>query len=289
MERMAHKVFILFLVLTACISVLAIGVKGFTFYLTPVHLRPFLPEYERMKTSGVYSHGLGVIGASMITLGVITYSTRKRTRALWKFGRLSVWLEFHIFLCLLGPILVIFHTTFKSGGVAAISLWAMISVWASGMVGRFLYAQIPHNMQGAELSKEQIQQEVDRHGRLLAGSPIGQQILRSIDSGFAGVKSPERLAEVLPAMLRLRALRKQINRTLGTITVRSAISLKQAGEIRREALARTALMQQSIILGQVGKLFYYWHAIHLPFTVIMFITLAAHVVVAVLLGYTWIF
>lgn len=286
---MAHKVFILFLVLTACISVLVIGVKGFTFYMTPVHLRPFLPEYERMKTSGVYSHGLGVIGGTMITLGVITYSTRKRVRSLWKLGRLSVWLEFHIFLCLLGPILVIFHTTFKSGGVAAISLWAMISVWASGMIGRFLYAQIPHNLQGTELSREQIQQELDRHGELLAGSPIGQQILRSIDAGFAGVKPPQRLAEVIPAVLRLHALRKQINRTLGTITVRSSIRPEQAKEIRREALARTALMQQSIILTQVGRLFYYWHAIHLPFTIIMFITLAAHVVVAVLMGYTWMF
>jgi hypothetical protein len=39
----------------------------------------------------------------------------------------------------------------------------------------------------------------------------------------------------------------------------------------------------------VERGFYYWHAIHFPFSIIMFLTLAAHVTVAILLGYTWIF
>jgi hypothetical protein len=242
-----------------------------------------------MKTSGVYSHGLGILGGSMITLGVITYSSRKRIRSLWKVGRLSIWLEFHIFLCLLGPILVIFHTTFKAGGIAAISLWAMISVWASGMVGRFLYAQIPRNLQGAELTGDQIQAELEAHRMKLAGSPLGQQVLQNIDRSFSGFTSPQRLSEILPAMARLRSLRTQIRHSLDAVTQRAAIGAAQANEIRKAALARTRLMQQSIILGQVGRLFYYWHAIHLPFTIIMFITLAAHVVVAVLMGYTWLF
>jgi len=44
-----------------------------------------------------------------------------------------------------------------------------------------------------------------------------------------------------------------------------------------------------VLLTQMERLFFYWHAVHLPFTVIMFITLAAHVIVTVLLGYRWIF
>jgi hypothetical protein len=286
---MAHKVFIAFLVLIALAAVVVIGVKGLTFYLTPVHLRPFLPDYEQMKTSGTYSHGLGIIGGTMIVVGVALYSSRKRLRRLWKFGRLSVWLEIHIFLCLLGPILVIFHSTFKAGGIAAISLWAMISVWASGMIGRFLYAQIPRNLQGAELTTEQIQQELERHGRMLAGSPLGNRMLQEIDRDFAGMHPPQKLSEVVPAIVRLRALRKRIVQSLDAITHQAVIAAAQAKEIRRAALERTGLMQQSIILAQVGRLFYYWHAVHLPFTIIMFITLAAHIVVAVLMGYTWLF
>ena len=90
---------------------------------------------------------MSVIGAAMIGIGVATYSSMKRFRKFWKPGRLSLWLGLHIFLCLLGPILVIFHTTFKARGMAAVSLWTMSSVWAGGMVGRFLSVQIPGNLQ----------------------------------------------------------------------------------------------------------------------------------------------
>jgi hypothetical protein len=142
---LAHKVFVAFLFITSISAVLVIGVRGFHYYATPIPQRPFLADYETMKPSGTYSHGLGIIGSTMIIVGVTMYSTRKRVRALWNLGKLSRWLEVHIFLCLLGPILVLFHTTFKAGGIAAVSLWCMLSVAASGVVGRFLYVQIPRN------------------------------------------------------------------------------------------------------------------------------------------------
>ena len=130
--------------------------------LTPLAERPFREDYGTMKPSGNYSHGLGIVGSLMIIIGVTTYSTRKRVRRLWNIGRLSLWLEFHIFLCLLGPILVVYHTTFKAGGIASITLWTMLSVVASGVIGRFLYVQIPRNMKGAELTEQEIAGELDR-------------------------------------------------------------------------------------------------------------------------------
>lgn len=286
---MAHKVFVFFLVFVGCTATIAIGIMGYGYYTTPIHERPFRQDYEFMKTSGNYSHGLGIVGAAMITIGVATYSSRKRIRSLWSMGKLSVWLEFHIFLCLLGPILVIFHTTFKAGGIAAISLWAMTSVWLSGMVGRFLYAQIPRSVEGAELSLSQIQGELDRLSTNLAGSPLGQQLLKHIDERFAALHGPQSLFESFSAFIRLTHIRREVLRYVGEMTVKNALSSEQALGLRKSAKARAVLLQKSLILTQVGKLFHYWHAIHLPFTIIMFITLAAHVVVAVLLGYTWIF
>jgi len=286
---MAHKVFVLFLVFVGCTATIAIGIMGYGFYTTPVQERPFRHDYEIMKTSGNYSHGLGIVGAAMITLGVATYSSRKRIRSLWSLGKLSMWLEFHIFLCLLGPILVIFHTTFKAGGIAAISLWAMISVWLSGMVGRFLYAQIPRSVEGAELSLSQIQGELDSLSSELSGSPLGQQLLKHIDGRFAALPRPQSLLESFTAFVRLTQIRREVQRYVGDMTAKNALSPEQTLGLRKSARARAALLQKTLILTQVGKLFHYWHAIHLPFTIIMFITLAAHVVVAVLLGYTWIF
>lgn len=48
--------------------------------------------------------------------------------------------------------MVLFHTAFKFGGIVAISFWSMVAVVASGVIGRFIYNQIPRSIQGQELT-----------------------------------------------------------------------------------------------------------------------------------------
>jgi len=286
---MAHKIFVLFLLLVSTTAVVAVGLNGLGFYVTPLHERPLREDYETMKASGNYSHGLGIIGASLIVVGVSTYSTRKRMRALWSLGKISRWLEFHITLCLLGPILIVFHTTFKAGGVAAISLWTMLSVAASGIIGRFLYVQIPRNIQGTELTTAQISGELERLGNILASTNLGMQLVKSIDGEFEALQKPETLWQALTSFMGLYLLRRRVRRQLHRVISASRVSRTEARQLNRIAATRATLIQKTVVLNQVEKLFYYWHAVHLPFTVIMFLTLAAHVVVTVLLGYRWIF
>lgn len=286
---MAHKFFILFLVAIGLLAFVAVGVHGLDYYTTPQRERAFRTDYDAMKPSGTFSHGLGIIGGSMITLGVALYSSRKRIRALWNLGKLSSWLEFHIFLCLVGPILVIYHTTFKAGGIAAISLWTMLSVAASGVVGRFLYVLIPRNIKGGELTAQQINEEFDRLESILRQSELGTKLLRDIDSHFASVKRPETLRETLAAYFRLTRSKRKVRRAVRKLVAESNLPPATAKSLYKAASSRASLIQRSVILLQAEKLFYYWHAIHLPFSVIMFITLAVHVGVAVWLGYTWMF
>jgi hypothetical protein len=285
---MAHRVFVAFLILISLTATTAIGLRGLSYYVTPVHLRPFRQDYEVMKPSGEYSHGLGIIGAAMIVIGVSTYSTRKRMRSLWRVGSLSRWLEFHITLCLLGPILIVYHTTFKAGGVAAISLWTMLAVVASGFAGRFLYALIPRDQAGTELTSNEIQAEIKRMDNMLASTPVGSALLQRINQRFATVRPPSSLSSALATFVQLRSTYRDLTITLRRLTLARAITAHDAHLLYKTAAARASLIQRSIILGQIGKLFNYWHAIHLPFTVIMFLTLAAHVTISVLLGYRWI-
>lgn len=289
LENLAHKVFIFFLVFVISGAVLSLGLRGCGYYLTSVPERPFRADYESMKASGDYSHGLGILGASLIVVGVSTYSTRKRMRRLWSLGTLSVWLEFHIFLCLLGPILVTFHTTFKAGGIAAISLWTMLSVAASGIIGRFLYAQIPRNIKGTELSTGQIKEELEKLGTEMSSTTLGIQIVRAVDELFSRITPPDSLSGTFSAFIRLHSVRQQSKKMIHTMINRSSLPSQAGHQLYRAAALRVSLLQKSVILAQAGRLFYYWHAIHLPFTIIMFITLAAHIVAAVLMGYTWIF
>ncbi len=286
---MAHKTFILFLLVIGVLAAVAVGIHGFDYYVTPQPERPFRADYQSMKPSGYFSHGLGIVGATMITVGVVLYSSRKRIRALWKLGKLSSWLEFHIFLCLLGPVLVIYHTTFKAGGIAAISLWTMLSVAASGIVGRFLYVLIPRNIKGGELSVQQINEEFDRHAAVLRESEPGVQLLREIDKQFAAIRRPETFGETVTTYFSLLRSKRQVRRTVRRLVSRSDLSPASARKLTRAALTRATLIQRSVVLLQAEKLFFYWHAIHLPFSIMMFVTLAVHIGVALWLGYRWIF
>src|SRR6185369_9677764 len=157
----SHAVFVAFLLLIGMASVAALTIYGWSYYLLPFPDRPFSEQYAWMKPSGSFSHGLGIFGSLMIFLGVTGYSSRKRLRWLSSTGRLSNWLDIHIFLCLMGPVLVIYHTTFKIGGVAAITFWTMISVASSGIIGRFLYARIPRNVHGIHLSHDELSGQIN--------------------------------------------------------------------------------------------------------------------------------
>jgi hypothetical protein len=286
---MAHKVFIIFLLMIGLTALVGVGLRGVEYYLTPLHERAFRSDYSQMKPSGIYSHGFGIIGASMITIGVVTYSSRKRIRRLWNAGKLSSWLEFHIFLCLVGPVLIVYHTTFKAGGIAAICLWSMLSVAASGIVGRFLYVLIPRNIKGSELSATQINQEFDRLSAALRESEIGQQLIRVVDTSFAAVRRPSTFGATISTFFQLMQIKRRVKRAARHLIAGSHLPHTVARRLQKAASSRASLIQRSVILLQVEKLFYYWHAIHLPFTIMMFVTLAVHVGVAIWLGYRWIF
>jgi hypothetical protein len=286
---MAHRFFGLFLLFLATTAALVLSLNGWDYYSASAGDRVFMTEHRALRPSGSYSHGLGVIGATMISVGVALYSTRKRVRALWNLGKLSVWLEIHITLCLLGPILVLYHTTFKSGGIAAISLWTMLSVARSGIVGRFLYVLIPRTPGGGQLSRIQINEEFDRLSSELMTSEVGKAILVELDRRFSLIERPRNIMQTFQRFLQIQRLKSDTKHWVAGALKSTPMTTSISRQLREAAHARARLLQRTVLLIQIEKLFYYWHAIHLPFTVIMFITLAAHVGVAPWLGYTWIF
>jgi hypothetical protein len=288
-KTLSHNVFLIFLAGMTLVAVAVLSLKGWGYYSTPIPDRPFRFDYQTMRPSGVYSQGIGIIGSAMIIIGVMTYSSRKRLRALWKLGSLSVWLEFHIVLCLVGPVLVVYHTTFKAGGAAAISLWSMLAVAGSGIIGRFLYVQIPRNIRGAELTGEELGQRMESLRANLLSTEAGARAMTIIDEQFKHVETPATLGATISTMVQLRSIRHKTLKEIDSSLHRRQMDPALTREIRTNATERISLYQKAILLKQVERVFFYWHAIHLPFTVIMFITLAAHVTVAYMLGYRWIF
>ena len=170
MSETSHKIFISVLVSIVIITMIGLTYKGMSYYRTSIEERFYHPDNNILKPSGTLGHGFGIVGSLLIIIGVTTYMARKRYRFLSRLGILKYWLEFHIFLCTLGPLLILFHTAYKFGGLVAISFWSMVAVFLSGIVGRFIYLQIPRTIEGQELSQNDIRAMKTDIAEVLMGS-----------------------------------------------------------------------------------------------------------------------
>ncbi len=288
----SHKVFLAFLFLVATTATVAIWIRNSSYYLLPIGERTLHARYEDLKPSGLESHGYGILGTTMIVVGVIIYSSRKRLRALAMAGNIRTYLQVHIFLCVLGPILVLYHTTFKFGGIISVGFWSMASVVASGIIGRYLYHLVPKNIEGRELSAKELEEERNRlYDLLRTDYALDDSVLKELDAVAVeqiDVRTAG-IAALATYLLKSDAARFRHLRTVRVALLRHGVSRSSVREISRAVRKRIVLRQQLLVLERAQQFFHYWHVIHLPFSIIMFVVLAIHIGVAVAFGYTWIF
>lgn len=278
------RITITVLSLTLLIAVGFLIAHGFSYYTTPVTQRYLSPLHKELKPGGYIGHFLGVTGSCMM-IGLLAYSLRKRVYFMRNWGKLSHWLNFHIFLGVAGPILITFHTAFKLRGIVAISYWSMMIVFVSGIIGKYLYIQINNAISDSTFQFEELRKQIDltnqRLASLLTSSHL-QQVNKIADFHSDPSLSPFRagllmLFHDLRWLIRKRALHRILNTARLTNQERHDIYL--LARTRELQLRRIALLRSS------QQLFKYWHIIHLPLAQTMYFTMAIHVVVAILTGY----
>ncbi len=98
----------------------------------------------------LFGHSLGIFGFILMLMTEILYSLRKRTRSA-SWGKMSSWLQFHIFTGLVGPYIVLLHTSWKFNGLAGAVTLLTIVIVLSGIVGRYIYTRIPRTLDGLEI------------------------------------------------------------------------------------------------------------------------------------------
>jgi hypothetical protein len=247
---------------------------GYSYYHTPLEERFYHPNHDWFKPSGIYGQGLGIIGTLMILFGVVLYIARKRYNFMSKYLRLKYLLEFHIFLCTLGPILVLFHTAFKFGGIVSVAFWSMVAVVASGVVGRFIYIQIPRTIEGRELSLQEVK------GMKL---DIPNTLQEKYQLSAANIQLFVNFAQA-----------DQAASSTSAAKIKSILKSEGVPDSKRQSIMSMLKKERSLSkkitrLNTMQRLFKYWHVAHLPFALIMAVILVIHVAVTVALGYKWIF
>lgn len=285
-----HKATLRVLYTVSILFAAGVILKGYGYYSLPVEMRPHSALHQALKPGGLWGHGLGILGSSMVLL-LFLYSARKRSLFGLRFGRIKNWLNIHIFFGIMGPVFINLHTSFKFGGIVAVSYYSMMAVMLSGFLGRYLYVQIPRKISGEELTFKEMKQTATHLTNMLTEKyQLNQVTLIQIDrlagtqnnqGGFSAILAI--MKSDLTRFFKLQKLQKEIHR--------SYPKLPQA-ELRRiiSIISKQSLLLRKIsFLKVVQPLLHYWHVVHKPFAYVMVIIMFIHIGVAILFGYRWIF
>jgi hypothetical protein len=288
MSKTAHFIYLTILVLIVASALFSIAYSGYAYYSLGIEDRFFHADHLLLKPSGVWGHGFGIIGSLLMIIGVGFYMARKRFRVFGRIGVLKHWLEFHIFLCSLGPILVLFHTSFKFGGLVAVSFWSMVAVFLSGIVGRFIYIQIPRTIEGRELSLNEV-----RSMKNDIGDSIQKLVALDQESYNVIVESTKKKVELYHPNFLVRFYRKYQDDRRTVLNVKKVLRHNKITKSQQQQVL--TLVKSDISINRrierlviMQNLFKYWHVAHLPFALVMLIIMIIHVAVTIVFGYRWI-
>ena len=266
-------------------------VDGYSYYMSPYTERPHEELYRVLRPAGSRGLLFGYAGAIMMVL-MLTYTLRKRTRLIGRSVTLRSLLDFHIYFGVVGPFFIVLHTSFKVQGLVAVSFWSMVAVAASGYFGRYLYQQIPRNLVGAELTLQDVESENTRMTtQIQQRFALDDDTMRRIEHMFERAMVHNHkwaLASVMALVFDdiMRPFTKaSLRHQLKKIVV---LPQGRQSELFDISFRRALLRRRIILLGQVQALFHYWHVIHKPFAIVMYVIMGIHIGVAIWTGYGWI-
>lgn len=263
---------------------IAVAALTLALILAAWHVRSHAPY----TSSSDFAYYLGLVGGSLM-LALLLYPLRKRIRVLHALGPLRHWFRFHMIAGFLGPILVLFHSTFHIRSInAAVALASMLLVAASGIVGRFIYRRIHRGLYGSRTTHEELQQSLDKQLKHVQASPVLPREVKQEIESFARLVScaPEgrwqRVVHFVSLGFRRRRAGKRARRAMARYSesYRTVLhgTLADLDQLLLNIDATLRAAQTTAQFSTYERLFSQWHAVHVPFLFMLLLTALVHVV-----------
>ncbi len=282
--------------LGAVCLIIALTVYGFDYYLLSLAHRPFSPKHVLLKPSGPVGLLLGTFGTLLFLL-IFLYALRKRWPWLRRQGSPRHWLDFHVLMGLTAPFVIAFHASFKFRGIAGMAFWIMSAVAVSGVIGRYLYGQIPRSLTAAELSLQELHAaQKQLTDQLAAQNLIPPSVLvplfrlpeeQKVRTEFIGWALCRMIVLDLKRLFQVARLRRQALRFGDTVTTLGGFFETEHPELERvvELAGRQAALSKRILfLSRSQQVFHLWHVVHRPFSYSFAVLAVIHITVVVLFG-----
>lgn len=261
---------------------------GYRYYLLPRALRYRAPQHAFLKPSGTWGHGVGIV-ATMFMLLNFVYPLRKRLRWFKGRGSIAPWLRFHVFVGIMSPLVILFHTAFQWGNqLASTTYYSVVVVVATGLIGRFLYGWVRLSPDEAERSKAlggflggfaaQVPPEWREYAR--TRDPALDHVLSLIGDKAPAPRSLPRLFVSLPGeALRIGRGLRHARR----LFVEDAAHREFSAQVRELIRLRTKIRFHR----QLKRLMSGWRSLHVVLAVALLALIGMHVWVSIRVGFRW--
>ena len=277
----------------ASLVIFAVLLYGLDYYLSDEKQRALSPKHALLKPGGTIGLTLGIVGFALFLM-MYLYPIRLLWAWLGRQGSSRHWLDFHVFLGLVAPLFVTLHSSFKFHDIAGMAFWIMILVALSGLLGRYIYAQIPRTLNYTEMTlnegKQQMAALASRIGTLGAISAKDVEGLFHLPD----LRQAEEMS-LISALWKMLAFDLVFPYRMWRIRRRTLwrCSLMNFGRSPNVPLKRTvslireqALLSKKIFfLSKSQQMLKLWHIIHRPFSYSFAILALLHVILMVVFGY----
>jgi hypothetical protein len=223
--------------------------------------------------SGLVGHGIGILGFILMLMTEALYTLRKRSRSA-RWGRVSTWLKFHVFSGIVGPFMVLLHTSWKFQGLAGVVMLLTVVIVISGFIGRYIYTAVPRTADGAEIEAD----ELDRQGKAIEGELL--QMMEAYPDAaqlMTGKLAPQAEPSGAGVVLgrfwsdwRNRWQWQRASRGL-PVEIRS-----QAARLEQLQKQRAVVRRQMASLAMARRMLGLWHTIHIPIGAALFTAAFIH-------------
>jgi hypothetical protein len=275
------------------LSMFALFVYGMDYYLSNEKQRAIAPKHDLLKPGGTIGLTLGIVGFVLFVL-MFMYPLRLRWGWLARQGSSKRWLDFHILLGLVAPLVITFHATFKFHGIAGTAYWTMLVVALSGLIGRYIYSQIPRTLSDAELTFKDGQQQIEELAWRIKG--LGVLLPEDVDGIFhlPELRQSENisLASALCKMVafdfafpyRMWRFRRKVLWRCSLMRFGRSPSVPIQATISA-AREQALLSKRVFFLSKSRQMLKLWHVIHRPFSYSFALLALLHVVLMLVFGY----
>ena len=222
---------------------------------------------------------LGIMGGTMMLL-LLLYPLRKHARFMSRLGSVKYWFRMHMLFGVLGPVCILFHSSFSLGSMNSnIALFCMLAVASSGLFGRYFYIRIHHGLYGHKASLAEIQEHAELLDRAL------EKPLASYPLSTSRIRKYERLAANPPnnilgsfCMLFSLGIRTWFTYASFWLSFATDLPSDQRRVLLRHIGARMECIRKLSEFQFYTRLFSAWHILHLPLFLMLIISGCIHVV-----------